>query len=357
MLFRSPPTAEDAGEEVSAEDKYAEEVKYRTKVYGNLKLIGQLIARRIISSKIAVMCIDELLAQNAETLLEALAVFLTDVARVIDNPNWEYHPKLEQVFHQLELIAYNRQPTPPTTTPPTIKVSSKCRFALQNLLDLRKANWQPVSLVPPAKPTHAPANQRAASTSAPRPGAWKPSQKPTLVSSAPTAVPTPTPSVAPTPSAFKGWDKPLPGVGGEVEKRASKKSVEESRKESRSALNESRGSRNVEEGVKSLREALEGLEDKEGRATVISHEQLCFALEANSKDQDLLLEIIVKAFPEEDLDVAETIQQFIEGPLKELKYDVPNAVSLVKDKLIPRFLSRFPSLAEKKELLEEQLLD
>jgi hypothetical protein len=299
----------------SMEDAYAEEVKYRTKVWGNLKLIGQLIARRIISSKVAMKCIEELLAQgDNETLLEALAVFLTDVARLIDNPNWEYHPRLEEVFAHLSSLAFSRP----------AKVSSKCRFALQNLIDLRKANWQ-TSAVGPSVP-------KVVKAAAAKPvGTWKP--KSAAVSAASVAQ---MPAKAKQPS-WPGWGKT---TGEAAEAPSSAAGI--GREEVRSVVKECCGNRDVEAAVRRLTESWRGDE----RISVFGEELLSQVLESNPKDHELLYEVVRGAVGNfQECDKIAIIEIFMNGPYEEVKMDVPNIDSLLHDKLFPLFsLSSLPEI-------------
>ena len=88
---------------------------------------------------------------------------------------------------------------------------------------------------------------------------------------------------------------------------------------------------------------MEGLE-KEDTVAVLSHEQLCFALNADCKDHELLVNVISLAIPA-DIDPVDVVISFLDGPFADLKHDLPNVGSIVKSLILPAFKIDNPSPA------------
>jgi hypothetical protein len=102
----------------------------KTQMLGNLKFIGALLERGMLASRILISVVEELQAMGTSAALECLAVFLTAVGPSFDRPAWTHHTKLVAAFRKVQGLAGDRQ------------VPSRCRFLLQDLLDLRASNWQ-----------------------------------------------------------------------------------------------------------------------------------------------------------------------------------------------------------------------
>ncbi|KAF5900718.1 eukaryotic translation initiation factor 4 gamma 1-like isoform X1, partial [Clarias magur] len=109
-------------------DKMEEE---KTRVHhrslGNIKFIGELFKLKMLTEPIMQYCITKLLKNQTEDSLECLCKLLTTIGKDLDFEKTK--PCMDQYFHQMENILQER------------KVSSRIRFILQNVLDLRRNNW------------------------------------------------------------------------------------------------------------------------------------------------------------------------------------------------------------------------
>jgi len=115
------------------EEQYEQLVKYKTQMLGNVKLIGHLLRRAMLSPKIIFHCTDELLSINTDESLETLCVFLDTIGTTFDSSDWQGRPRLEEVFTRVELLVEdNRQ-------------SSRIRCLLKDLLDKRRSSWRDLS--------------------------------------------------------------------------------------------------------------------------------------------------------------------------------------------------------------------
>jgi len=121
------------------EEHYEQLVKFKTKMLGNVKLIGCLLRRAMLSPKIIFHCTDELLSIGSDESLETLCVFLDTIGTTFDSAEWQGRPRLEEVFTRVELLTEDD------------RKSSRIRCLLKDLLDKRRSNWRDFSGRPKAR--------------------------------------------------------------------------------------------------------------------------------------------------------------------------------------------------------------
>lgn len=121
-------TAASSSEEDAAllEEK---RLKHKMRVQGNIRLVGLLLVRKMVSSKVLIGCSQELLKNPSPTTLEPLASLLTTTGREFDTTNWQYHSGFCEIFTKVKAL------TKDTSLP------SRTRFLLQDVLDLRANDW------------------------------------------------------------------------------------------------------------------------------------------------------------------------------------------------------------------------
>jgi translation initiation factor 4G len=105
-----------------------EERRIRVKSLGNIRFIGELFKQNMLTSKIMYQCIRHLLKQVDEENLECLCKLLTTIGKVLESKTTD----LSEYFKQMQQIA-NRKG----------KISSRIRFMLQDVIDLRGNKWIP----------------------------------------------------------------------------------------------------------------------------------------------------------------------------------------------------------------------
>jgi hypothetical protein len=135
----------EVDESLSYEEKYEELVKYKTKMLGNMRLVGQLLCRKMLSPKIIFLCVDELLRCGTEESVETLYAFLDTIGPSFDTPEWVGAAKLHEVFGLVKILSED------AGQPPRI------RCLLKDLLDKKNHNWKEVS---PKAPSTASAQQK-----------------------------------------------------------------------------------------------------------------------------------------------------------------------------------------------------
>eukprot|EP00928_Gymnodinium_smaydae_P047115 TRINITY_DN3142_c0_g1_i1.p1 TRINITY_DN3142_c0_g1~~TRINITY_DN3142_c0_g1_i1.p1 ORF type:complete len:421 (+),score=96.48 TRINITY_DN3142_c0_g1_i1:209-1471(+) len=124
---------QEFGDIPDAERREEAEQLHKMRMLGNLKLVGALLERNMLAGKILVEVVEELLSGDAPSAasLESLAVFLTAVGPTFDRRlDWVHRPFLIHTFERIREQIKRRG------------VPARTRFLLQDLLDLRAANWE-----------------------------------------------------------------------------------------------------------------------------------------------------------------------------------------------------------------------
>ncbi|XP_063173599.1 eukaryotic translation initiation factor 4 gamma 3 isoform X9 [Candoia aspera] len=101
--------------------------KARRRSIGNIKFIGELFKLKMLTEAIMHDCVVKLLKNHDEESLECLCRLLTTIGKDLDFEKAK--PRMDQYFNQMEKIVKER------------KTSSRIRFMLQDVIDLRQCNW------------------------------------------------------------------------------------------------------------------------------------------------------------------------------------------------------------------------
>uniref|UniRef100_A0A3Q3AGL6 Eukaryotic translation initiation factor 4 gamma, 1a n=1 Tax=Kryptolebias marmoratus TaxID=37003 RepID=A0A3Q3AGL6_KRYMA len=103
--------------------------KARRRSMGNIKFIGELFKLKMLTEAIMHDCVVKLLKNHDEESLECLCRLLSTIGKDLDFEKAK--PRMDQYFNQMDKIIKER------------KTSSRIRFMLQDVLDLRRSNWVP----------------------------------------------------------------------------------------------------------------------------------------------------------------------------------------------------------------------
>ena len=118
------------------------ETKFRRRVLGNIKFIGELFKEGMLPEKIMHECINSLIKDSlnfdtssteavipagAEEDVECLCKLITTVGKELDNPKSK--SKVDDYFAKLQEISDNK------------KFPSRVRFLAKDVIDLRASNW------------------------------------------------------------------------------------------------------------------------------------------------------------------------------------------------------------------------
>jgi len=109
------------------------EMLNRRRMLGNIRFIGELFKLKMISENIMHNCIIKLLrAEKQESLedqLECLCKLLATIGKDLDHKKCK--PRMDQYFDQMTKIISKK------------KISSRIKFALQDVIELRGCGWVP----------------------------------------------------------------------------------------------------------------------------------------------------------------------------------------------------------------------
>ncbi|KAL3056935.1 hypothetical protein OYC64_007421 [Pagothenia borchgrevinki] len=101
----------------------------RRRSMGNMKFIGELFKLKMLTEVMMHDCIVKLLKNHNEESLECLCRLLSTIGKDLDFEKAK--PRMDQYFNQMEKIIKDK------------KTSSRIRFMLQDVLDLRRSSWVP----------------------------------------------------------------------------------------------------------------------------------------------------------------------------------------------------------------------
>ncbi|XP_017051337.1 eukaryotic translation initiation factor 4 gamma 3 isoform X2 [Drosophila ficusphila] len=117
-----------------------EERKIRRRSGGTVRFIGELFKISMLTGKIIYSCIDTLLNPHSEDMLECLCKLLTTVGAKFEQT--PVNSKEPGRCYSLEKSIIRMQAIASKTDKDGAKVSSRVRFMLQDVIDLRKNKWQ-----------------------------------------------------------------------------------------------------------------------------------------------------------------------------------------------------------------------
>ncbi|KAI4354639.1 hypothetical protein L6164_003486 [Bauhinia variegata] len=122
----------DEGEvKLSAEEREEKRIKARRRMLGNIRLIGELYKKKMLTERIMHACIKKLLGQYQdpdEEDVEALCKLMSTIGGMIDHSKAKEH--MDAYFERMKLLSNN------------MNLSSRVRFMLKDTIDLRKNRWQ-----------------------------------------------------------------------------------------------------------------------------------------------------------------------------------------------------------------------
>ncbi|KAL3037719.1 hypothetical protein AAZX31_01G086100 [Glycine max] len=122
----------DEGEvKLSNGEREEKRTKARRRMLGNIRLIGELYKKKMLTERIMHECIKKLLGQYQdpdEEDIEALCKLMSTIGEMIDHPKAKEH--MDAYFEMMRSLSNN------------MNLSSRVRFMLKDVIDLRKNKWQ-----------------------------------------------------------------------------------------------------------------------------------------------------------------------------------------------------------------------
>ncbi|CAA2972934.1 eukaryotic translation initiation factor 4G-like isoform X2 [Olea europaea subsp. europaea] len=124
--------ADEEGEAKQSEEEREEKrLRARRRMLGNIRLIGELYKKKMLTEKIMHECIRKLLGQYQnpdEENVEALCKLMSTIGEMIDHSRAKEY--IDAYFDRMLQLSNN------------MKLSSRVRFMLKDAIDLRKNKWQ-----------------------------------------------------------------------------------------------------------------------------------------------------------------------------------------------------------------------
>ncbi|KAL7615598.1 hypothetical protein Lser_V15G03124 [Lactuca serriola] len=128
-------TEEEGEVKQTEEEREEKRVKARRRMLGNIRLIGELYKKKMLTERIMHECIKKLLGQYQsqnqnpdEEDIESLCKLMSTIGVMIDHPRAKEH--IDVYFDTMLRLSNN------------MKLSSRVRFMLKDVIDLRKNKWQ-----------------------------------------------------------------------------------------------------------------------------------------------------------------------------------------------------------------------
>jgi translation initiation factor 4G len=116
---------------MTPEEREEKRLKARRRMLGNIRFIGELYKKSMLTERIMHECIKKLLGdiQNPdEEDVEALCKLMSTIGRIIDHHKAKEH--IDAYFRRMESLSNNT------------KLSSRLRFMLKDCIELRRNGWQ-----------------------------------------------------------------------------------------------------------------------------------------------------------------------------------------------------------------------
>ncbi|WVZ86583.1 hypothetical protein U9M48_033339, partial [Paspalum notatum var. saurae] len=122
---------EEDGTKQSKGGREEKQIRARRRMLGNIRLIGELYKKKMLTERIMHECINKLLGEYQdpdEEDLEALCKLMSTIGDMIDHPRAKAH--MDFYFDFIKKLSENS------------KLSSRIRFLLEDVIDLRKNKWR-----------------------------------------------------------------------------------------------------------------------------------------------------------------------------------------------------------------------
>jgi hypothetical protein len=115
---------------LSYEDRYEIELKFKTRMLGNLRFVGELLVRKLLAGKILLAVSEELLSIGDSASIEAAATLLSVAAPAFDRKSWTFLPRLHAIFSMMRCMTKDKA------------IPMRVRCILKDLIERRDAGWQ-----------------------------------------------------------------------------------------------------------------------------------------------------------------------------------------------------------------------
>lgn len=115
---------------LSYEDQYEIELKFKTRMLGNIRFIGELLVHKLLAGKVLLAVSEELLSVGDSASIEAVVTLLTVAGPAFDRKSWVFVSRLQAIFSMLRCMSKDQA------------IAMRARCIIKDLLELRDAGWK-----------------------------------------------------------------------------------------------------------------------------------------------------------------------------------------------------------------------
>lgn len=128
-------------QEIEAEIE-EKEYQFRRRAWGTVRFIGELYKLKQLTSDRVMLCVESLQRNGSEEKLEYMCKLLTTVGHLIEETQIQKvgRERFDKVFIKISEAIKNAKPNASGKAPKLV-ISSRVRFMMQDLIDLRRRNW------------------------------------------------------------------------------------------------------------------------------------------------------------------------------------------------------------------------
>lgn len=129
--FQARPEMDD---NLSYDEKYEIESRFKNRMLNNLRFIGELLVRKFLTGKLLLAISEALLSAGDDSSIEAACTLLTVCGMEFDKETWENYPRLNTVFERLHEKSKDKE------------LPKRLLFVIEDLITLRKKGWAGVKM-------------------------------------------------------------------------------------------------------------------------------------------------------------------------------------------------------------------
>ncbi|XP_037947151.1 eukaryotic translation initiation factor 4 gamma-like isoform X2 [Teleopsis dalmanni] len=116
-----------------------QEYQFRRRAWGTVRFIGEIYKLQSLGSDRVLICIESLLEHGSEEKLEYMCKLLTTVGHLLEGKATEHKLRLDKIFRKINDIVNKSRNN--NNNKKQEKISSRVRFMMQDVMDLRARNW------------------------------------------------------------------------------------------------------------------------------------------------------------------------------------------------------------------------
>ncbi|XP_067619457.1 eukaryotic translation initiation factor 4 gamma 3-like isoform X2 [Eurosta solidaginis] len=119
-----------------------QEYQFRRRAWGTVRFIGEMFKLQSLTNDRVFICIESLLEHGSEEKLEYMCKLLTTVGHLLESPENTGNARMDKIFRKIQdIIHKSRSSNKSSAANSHYKISSRVRFMMQDVMDLRSRTW------------------------------------------------------------------------------------------------------------------------------------------------------------------------------------------------------------------------